>query len=424
MQVDNENLDLKRRKKPKSFFEALLVYAFKKTRVGQLIFVYENDHEYQSFGDPSSPKVVIRVRDKRFFERVILYGDIGFGEAYILGYWTTSQIKDVLNWAIDNKDYLPTFAGGKLSGYFINLLGFINKIQHLLRPNSRKMVRKNISDHYDLSNDFFKLMLDRTMTYSSAIFKNGGEALDQAQINKYDRLCNTLRLESTDHLLEIGCGWGGFAVYAARKYKCKIDAITISVEQFNYVKELIETQELSEYINVELKDYRSIKGKYDKIVSIEMVEALGFRYLDTFFRKCAEALKSNGLMAIQCITFPDPHYRTYLKNTNFIQRYIFPGSDLLSTKEIIKSLDRTSDLMIWDIKSIGLDYAKTLTKWKKNFMSNLPEIRSLTFDDAFIRKWNFYLDYCIAGFESLYLNAVQILFSRPLNKTIIFDRDQ
>ena len=410
--------NLKRRKKPGSLFEALFVYAFKRTIIGNLTLIYEKEGQYHYFGRGNSIMATIRVLDKRFFKKVILYGDIGFGEAFVLGYWTTPNLQNVLSWAIANKNYLPTFSNGKLKGAFINSLGLINRIHHLFKPNTLRVSRKNISEHYDLSNNFFKLMLDKSMTYSCALFKRDNESLYKAQINKFERLCELLKLKSTDHLLEIGSGWGGFAVYAAQKYKCRVDTITISTEQSNYVKKLVKNKGLSQYVDVQLKDYRSIEKKYDKIISIEMVEALGFHYFDAFFAKCAEVLKKDGLMAIQCITFPDPYYKTYLKSTDFIQKHIFPGSELLSVKEIMNSLNRTSDLMIWDIKSLGLDYAKTLTKWKENITRNLPKIQYLSFNEIFIRKWLFYLDYCTAGFKNFYLNVNQILFSRPLNKAM------
>ena len=402
------------------FFERLFLFAFQKTKVGRLklFYQYEKKNRDLDLGEAGPTKAVIKVLDQQFFRQVVLYGDIGLGESYFLKYWTTPNLKNVLSWAIDNKDYLPTFANGKLRGIFINCLGLVNRIRHLFKPNNLKVSKKNIADHYDLSNEFFKLMLDKTMTYSCAWFKNGNESLYQAQINKFERLCQILKLKSTDHLLEIGSGWGGFAVYAAEKYKCRVDTITISPKQFSYVQDLVKKKGIDKSVHVFLKDYRLIEHQYDKIVSIEMVEALGFKYFDTFFAKCASALKRDGLMAIQCITFPDPHYKTYLKNTDFIQKHIFPGSELLSIREIMNSLERTSNLMIWDIKSLGLNYAETLTKWKENLNKNLFKIKDTSFNETFIRKWLFYLDYCIAGFEHFYLNVNQILFSRPLNKKL------
>ena len=406
------------RKRSEGIFEAIFVHVFNRAKAGRLLLLYERDAQYRFFGEGTSTTAVIKVLDKKFFKKVILFGDIGFGEAFFLKYWDTPGLHDVLFWAIDNKDHLTTFAEHRLSRTLINLLGFINRIRHLKRSNSLTMSKKNISEHYDLSNQFFKLMLDKNMVYSCALFKNDKEYLHEAQINKFERLCKLLRLKNTDHLLEIGSGWGGFAVYVAEKYKCKIDTITISQEQFNYVEDLVKARRLGKYVNVELKDYRNINKEYDKIVSIEMVEALGFKYFDTFFRKCAKALKENGLMAIQCITFPDPHYKKYLKKTDFIQKHIFPGSELLSLREIMNSLNRTSNLMVWDIKSLGPNYAKTLTKWKENITANFSKLQKSAFDEAFIRKWIFYLDYCIAGFENFYLNVNQILFSRPLNKAM------
>ena len=409
---------LTERKRSEGIFESIFVYVFKRAKTGRLLLLYEKDAQYRFFGEGASTTAVIKVLDEKFFKKIILFGDVGFGEAFFLKYWDTPDLHNVLSWAMDNKDHLPTFTEHKLSGVLINLFGFINRIRHLQRPNSLTISKKNISEHYDLSNQFFKFMLDKNMVYSCAIFKNDKEDLYDAQINKFERLCRLLRLKDTDHLLEIGSGWGGFAIYVAEKYRCKIDTITISQEQFDYVTDLVKARHLDRYINVELKDYRNIDKKYDKIVSIEMVEALGFKYFDTFFRKCAKALKENGLMAIQCITFPDPYYKNYLKNTDFIQKHIFPGSELLSIREILNSLNRTSDLIVWDVKSLGPNYAKTLTKWKENIAANFSKIQKPTFDETFIRKWIFYLDYCTAGFANFYLNVNQILFSRPMNKAI------
>ena len=262
-------------------------------------------------------------------------------------------------------------------------------------------------------------MLDDTMAYSSALFKGPEDTLKAAQLNKFKRLAEKLQLSERDHLLEIGSGWGGFAIFAAENYGCKITTVTISKNQYDYCLELTRAKGLENQVTVLLQDYRDIEGSYDKIVSIEMVEALGYKYFDTFFKKCASLLKSTGIMAIQAITFPEPYYSDYLKSTDWTQKYIFPGSLLLSVREIMQSLDRTSDLMIWDIESMGTHYAKTLEAWRLNVESNESAISNLGFDEAFFRKWYYYLKYCQAGFANRYINVMQLVFSRPLNRNLV-----
>jgi cyclopropane-fatty-acyl-phospholipid synthase len=261
-------------------------------------------------------------------------------------------------------------------------------------------------------------MLDKTMTYSSGIFLKKTDSLYQAQVNKYESMCRKLDLQPTDHLLEIGTGWGGFAVHAAKKYKCKVTTVTISKQQFEYARALIKKEKLENKIDLQFKDYRDIKGKFDKIASIEMVEALGYKYFDQYFKKCASLIKPDGLIAIQSINFPDPYYQKYLRKKDFIQKYIFPGSVLLSLKEIFKSLDRTSHLMVWDVESMGLHYSRTLTEWETNYWKNLPEIEKLGFDEKFTRKWIFYLAYCRVGFINSYINVTQFVLANPLNKSL------
>ena len=356
-------------RKPRYLSEKIFYQSTKKMKKGLLRLVFSQANEYRDLGegiyDENTPTIVIH-NSEAFFKKILRYGELGFGESYVQKIWSSQNLRGVLDWFCQNIKHSPGFSSQKRRG-LINFLNILNMLRHRLRRNWVSMSRKNIAEHYDLSNDFFKKMLDPTMAYSSAIFLSKDDSLQEAQENKFRIACEKLNLGPKDHLLEIGTGWGGLAVYAAKNYGCRVTSITISQEQYQYSRELIQNEGLDEKVTIRLKDYRSLEGTYDKIISIEMVEALGYQYFDAFFKKCADVLKEDGLMLIQCITFPEPYYQNYLKNTDFIQKHIFPGSLLLSIHEILNSLQRTSDLMIWDIESIGLHYAQTLARWKKNF---------------------------------------------------------
>lgn len=397
----------------RGFFEKLFYLALAKVDRGTLLVRFPEIRESVSLGK-GEIVAEIYVTDTAFFKRTVLFGEIGFGEAYVLGYWQSNDLYGVLSWFLSNRQKLPTFASSKGS-FFLNLLGFLNRSWHRMRPNTKEISRKNISEHYDLSNDFFSLMLDSTMAYSSAVFPEETSSLLEAQLNKFDLLAEKLQLQPHHHLLEIGCGWGGFSIYAAERFGCRVTAVTISKEQYEMALQKVHEKDLSDLVKVKLQDYREIEGKFDRIVSIEMVEALGFENFDVFFSKVDQVLKRNGIMALQCITFPDPYFKRYLKNVDFTQRHIFPGSVLMSNIEILKSLDRTGDLMVWDLQSIGLDYARTLYEWRSNVETNLDEIKKLGFDGEFLRKWFYYLDYCRTGFQERYINAIQVVLSRPMN---------
>ena len=300
-------------------------------------------------------KAKMEIKNSRFFKRCLFYGDIGFGEAYVDGDWNTDDITQVMKWFLLNVDHAPTVSGSSKKSTILNVLKFINKIYHLRRANSIGGSRKNISEHYDLNNEFFALFLDPTMTYSSAYFKEENMTLEQAQLAKYERLCQQMCLKPTDHVLEIGSGWGGNAIYMAKKYGCKVTTLTISEEQYKLAKERIEKENLSDKISILIKDYRLMDGQFDKIVSVEMLEAVGEEYYEAYFKKCNELLKKGGIFAIQVITCPDSRFNNLKNGVDWIQKHIFPGSLLPSVGAINNSINKTGDLTLVDLKDIGLD---------------------------------------------------------------------
>lgn len=357
----------------------------------------------------------IEVKNNNFFKRCMLYGDIGFGESYVDGEWDTDNITNVMKWFLLNVDHAPTVSGSNARSTILNVLKFINKIYHSKRTNSLGGSRKNISEHYDLNNDFFALFLDPTMTYSSAYYRTEEMTLEQAQLAKYERLCQQLNLKSTDHVLEIGSGWGGNAIYMAKQYGCKVTTLTISEEQYKLAKERIEKENLSDKITILIKDYRLMEGTFDKIVSIEMLEAVGAKYYQEYFKKCGQLLKKEGIFALQTITCPDSRFASLKNGVDWIQKHIFPGSLLPSVAAINEAVNNTSDMTLVDLKDFGLDYAHTLNVWAKNFNENLSEVKKVGFDDYFIRKWNYYLCYCEAAFAMRNINVMQMVYSRPNN---------
>jgi len=357
----------------------------------------------------------IVVNSPEFYKRCILFGDIGFGEAYVDGLWDTENITNVIKWVLHNIENSPGVSGSKVQAASLNLLKWYNKLVHIKRANTIEGSRKNISEHYNLNNDFFASFLDPTMTYSAAYFYRDGLSLEEAQLAKYERLCRQLHLKPTDHVLEIGSGWGGNAIYMAKTYGCRVTSLTISEEQHKMAVERVAAEGLSDRVSILIKDYREMEGTFDKIVSVEMLEAVGFNFMDVYFKKCHDLLKKSGILALQVITSPDSRFESLKKGVDWIQKHIFPGSLLPSIAAINASVNRTGDLTMVDLKDFGLDYAKTLKLWFDSFNASLPTVKSLGFDDTFIRKWNYYLCYCEAAFLMRNINVMQIVYSRPNN---------
>ncbi len=366
-------------------------------------------------GDGKGIHASIKINDADLFRILVLYGDIGFGEAYEDGLWETENITDVIKWILLNIEHAPFVSGSKTKVLALNLLKWLNRIYHNNRSNSISGSQKNISEHYDLNNDFFACFLDETMTYSSGYFQTEGLSLYEAQLAKYKRLAEQLQLKSTDHVLEIGSGWGGNAIFMAKNYACKVTSITISIEQQKLARQRIKEAGLSHLINVVIQDYRELDGQYDKIVSIEMLEAVGHNYYETYFAKCWQVLKPDGIFAFQVITSPDSRYESLRKGVDWIQKHIFPGSLLPSVARINRAINKTTDFTLVDLKDLGKDYAQTLHLWFDRFNLNIDVVKALGFDERFIRKWHYYFNYCEAAFEMRNIHVMQMVYVRPNN---------
>ncbi|MCS6884351.1 MAG: cyclopropane-fatty-acyl-phospholipid synthase family protein [Acidobacteriota bacterium] len=395
-------------------YEALVHQAFSGMKRGQLRMTLPSGAVVVYGSGAQGPLAAIKVNREEFFRKCVLYGDIGFGEAYVDGDWDSDDIVAVISWFIANIDSAPTLSGGR-NLLWGNLLRFVNRLGHQLRRNTLVGARRNIKAHYDLSNELFELFLDPSMTYSCARFEGSITELEAAQKCKYETMCRKLKLRPEHHLLEIGCGWGGFAIYAAGNYGCQITAITISEQQYEYAVRRVQEAGLDSRVRILLCDYREVKGEFDRIVSIEMLEAVGHKYLSSFFRKCHELLKKDGILGLQVIICPDSRYKSLRRGVDWIQKHIFPGSLLPSIAAINKAINDTGDMYLHGLEEMGLHYAKTLATWRDNFNANLPDIYSLGFNEKFVRKWNYYFSYCEAAFRMRNINVVQMIYSRPNN---------
>ena len=360
------------------------------------------------YGKLGNLSAKINILDTVFYKNIILGGTIGASESFIRGEWSSPNLTNVIRVLARN-----TEAQDKLENLFTLLSQPFLKVMHKLNENSVRGSKKNISRHYDLSNDFFSLFLDKNMMYSSAIYKSRKTSLEDASTNKLDVICKKLNLKKTDHVIEIGTGWGGFAIYAAKNYGCKVTTTTISIEQYKFAKQKIKEAGLGKKIKVLLKDYRLLKGQYDKLVSIEMIEAVGYQFYDEYFKIIGQLLKNDGEALIQAITIKDQRYSKAIQSVDFIQKYIFPGSCIPSITAIQNSLTSSTDLVINDIRDIGHHYARTLADWRKRFLKNKQEIRKLGFDDKFLRMWLFYFAYCEGGFEEKVISDIHLHITKP-----------
>ncbi|MBZ0263891.1 cyclopropane-fatty-acyl-phospholipid synthase family protein [bacterium] len=401
-----ENIDLSRAKSnDASILRKLLFRKLEKLEVGNLIIKDSGNTWY--FGDTQSTlQSVLYVHDKRFYSSIIFGGNVGAGEAYMAGYWESNDLVSLFRILLQNRHVLSGLNTGSAWVKRISDL-----IYHKLHANTVSGSRKNIEAHYDLSNDFYKLFLDPTMTYSAGVFKSDDSTMEEATLEKYERLCQMLNLSEKDHVLEIGTGWGGFARYAAEKYGCEITTTTISQEQYTYAAIAISEAGLSDRVEILSLDYRelpTLNKKFDKIVSIEMIEAVGYEYIPQFFAICETMLKPDGEMAFQGITFADKHYSSYRNNADFIRRYIFPGGTLISVNHVMETLAAKSSFQVQKLEEIGIHYARTLLEWRKSFEANLDNVRELGFEERFIRMWRYYLTYCEAGFREHHIGNVQV----------------
>ena len=370
------------------------------------ICVYKDNKSIFSFkGKLPGPDTNIKILKDKCISDFFLRGDLGWAESYIDGNWETSNLTDFLEWGARNFHEFSKYVRGK----WFTILYL--RLKHHLKKNSRTGSKKNISFHYDLGNSFYEKWLDESMTYSSAMFKNPQDNLHKGQINKYANLANITGIKENDKILEIGCGWGGFSSFLAKKYSANVTAITISKKQYEKAKQKIYEDKLTEKVDIKLLDYRNINGKYDKIVSIEMFEAVGEKYWSKYFDVLKKNLKSDGSIGLQTITIEDKFFQKYKKFPDFIQTYIFPGGMLPSVEEMDKVIT-SKGLHITNKTMFGNDYAKTIRIWSESFENSWGCIKSLGFSESFKRLWNYYLGYCEGGFKSGNINVGQFLIKK------------
>ncbi|MDO3379788.1 DUF1365 family protein [Geoalkalibacter halelectricus] len=367
------------------------------------------DGSRQRFGKvDTKPSIHLKIRENRFFRRVLRSADIGFGEAYTDGDWTTDDLPGLLtllaanDGVIDDRSILTATLGR----------GF-NYLRHLLRANTLKGSARNIREHYDLSNDFFATFLDPSMTYSSARFASNDETLEQAQRNKLHAVMAKAEIASADHVLEIGCGWGSFALEAVKQTGCRVTGITLSREQLHLARERVRQAGLEDRIDLQLRDYRHIEGRYSKIVSIEMLEAVGHAGLKNFFAVCDRALLPGGKAVIQVITIADRKYAAYRFSSDWIRKYIFPGGHLPSVGALAGAIGASSRLRIESLEHFGLDYARTLVIWRQTLLKKRSQLHALGYDDHFVRTWDYYFAYCQAGFAAHVIDVAHLVLEKP-----------
>lgn len=380
----------------------LLLRSLLKLRYGQISF---RGAWQGTVGEPSDLHAVIEVHDKKLLELMFKNGVLGAAEAYIAGYWSSENLVELIQILARNRDVLDKINQNIISQASQVLL----KAWYKSRKNSVDGSRKNIAEHYDLSNDFFKLFLDPSMMYSSAMFKDAEMTLAQASDYKKEIICQKLQLKPLDHVVEIGSGWGSFAIYAAQHYGCKVTTITISQAQYDEAVQRIQAAGLSHRVEVQLKDYRQLQGKFDKLVSIEMIEAVGEQFLPTYFKQCRALLKPQGLALIQAITIEDARYKKALDTVDYIKRYIFPGS-FIPCISVLTQTASEQKLRLKQLEDIGQSYAQTIHHWRKNFLNAKAQVLALGFDENFIRMWDFYLCYCEGGFKEGVISDVHLLF--------------
>jgi cyclopropane-fatty-acyl-phospholipid synthase len=392
--------------------KALLLGQLRKIRDGRLRLI--DSGRVETFGavtDHAPFEVTIRVHSPQFYSDVVFDGTLGSGEAYMNGYWQCDNLTGLVRLMVINRHLMNDVDSG-----WSRLSAPLLKLAHWLNRNDKTGSRRNIAAHYDLGNEFFELFLDETMAYSCGIFETAGASLLQASTAKFDAVCGKLELNPDRHLLEIGTGWGGLAIHAARHYGCRVTTTTISREQYDFAKARVERAGLSDRITLLLEDYRDLRGQYDALVSIEMIEAVGDQFLDTYFERCSGLLRPSGAMLLQAITIRDQFYEQARRSVDFIKRFIFPGSFIPSVQALINSLARVTDLKLFHMEDIGSHYARTLKAWRERFLARQAEVRALGYPERFVRMWEFYLCYCEGGFEERQLGDVQMLLTKPRSR--------
>lgn len=369
-----------------------------------------------NFGEPGGLlHAKVLVHQDRFFPRALLGGNVAIGESWMDGDWSSPDLVAVIRLAVRNLALLE-----QQNGLLSSLRRGFDALRHRRRRNSVAGSRRNIKAHYDLSNEFFALFLDRSMMYSCALYETESSSLEDAQFHKLDTICRKLRLGPNDHVLEIGTGWGGFAEHAARHYGCRVTTTTISRRQHDYARERFGSIPEGELIELLQEDYRNLRGQYDKIVSIEMFEAVGLSYYDEFFRACDRLLRPTGSMLLQTITINEQAFPAYHRRSDWIQKYIFPGAELTSLSEILRSLARATSLGLYHAEDIGTHYARTLAEWRKRFHNAVDGVRAQGFDDRFLRMWDYYLAYCEGAFLERHIGDFQLLLTKTHSPRTLF----
>ncbi|MEH6481964.1 MULTISPECIES: SAM-dependent methyltransferase [Pseudoalteromonas] len=390
-----------------NIYKKLVTKAFSSIETGQVVLIEGNERTV--FGDPSSVlKATIIVNDKAMYKAFALSGSVGAGEAYILGHWSCDNLTSFIEIFAINEKQLDEFE--KKFAFFSNIA---HRFNHIKNKNSESGSKKNIVAHYDLGNDLYESFLSKEMLYSSAVYPSKEATLEEAQQYKLKRICEQVELQKNDSVIEIGTGWGAFAIYAATHYDCHVTTTTISDEQHDYVANKISELGLTNKITLLKLDYRQLRGKYDKLVSIEMIEAVGHEYLPSFFTQCGELLKDDGAMLIQAITIGDQRYKHYLKNSDFIQQYIFPGGCLPSLNEMSEQIKNNTDMVIHTVNDIGAHYARTLADWRTRFIKSWPDLDRSKFDERFYRLWLFYFAYCEGAFRARATSTVHLMGRKP-----------
>jgi cyclopropane-fatty-acyl-phospholipid synthase len=395
-----------------SFCRGVLIKKLQGLKNGKVTLIDESGKKpiREVYGDLTSEiSATVIVKNSSFYSRTTLGGSIGNAESYVDGDWECDKLANLVRIFVLNRDTLNALDGG-----IGKILNPIQKYIHGLRGNTVKGSRENIRAHYDIGNDFFKLFLDDTMMYSSALFERADDDLKVASVRKIKMICDRLRLKSSDRVVEIGTGWGSLAIYAAQNYGCHVTTTTISTEQFNYTNEKVKELGLEDKVTVLFEDYRKLTGTYDKLVSVEMIEAVGLENLPTYFQKCSSLLKEDGLMVIQAITIRDSYYENAKNSVDFIQRHIFPGGGLPSVHAMMESVMGKTDLILLEQKDYAEDYAQTLLKWSDNLKLAKDKITELGYPDYLYRLWNFYFAYCEGGFRERAIGLSQMVFTKPL----------
>ena len=390
-----------RRKRP-VFWEALLDKWLSRIEAGELRAVFPSNFQKVYSGGQVGPTADIKINSWKLVPRLLLSGDMGLAESFLSGEWETSNLTQLILLGDINERAL---GNAVTPSKFINL---IEKLRHQRRDNSKRGSRRNIAAHYDLGNEFYSHWLDNSMSYSSALFTDFGEELEVGQNRKYQRLAKALKLKEGDQVLEIGCGWGGFAEIAAKEYKCNVVGITLSNEQAKFAQRRIQENQLSNLVDIRIEDYRDVQGSFDKIVSIEMLEAVGEEHWRNYFETIKTRLKPGGLAGIQSITIANEFFETYKRRPDFIQKYIFPGG-ILPSEDKLNNAVSSAGLKILDDYYFGKSYAETLRRWQSTFEQKWDDIKNLGFDEKFQKMWRYYLSYCEAGFESGHINVGQFL---------------